>query len=99
MRKSKPVLLAAGLIWGSIAYVYVNQGFTHTVEAAVRHNILEFSELFLFLLVAMTYINSLDIPCQVSSSGYPDSVSPDIDNVHFYRSRFKFSTINLGCLF
>lgn len=60
MRKSKPVLLAAGLIWGSIAYVYANQGFTHTVEAAVRHNILEFAELFLFLLVAMTYVNSME---------------------------------------
>ena len=60
MRKSKPVLLAAGLIWGIIAWVYASQGFTHAAEVAVRHNILEFAELFLFLLVAMTYINAME---------------------------------------
>jgi len=60
LRKSKPVLLAAGIIWGMIAWVYAQNGFTHAVEEAVRHNILEFAELFLFLLVAMTYIDAMD---------------------------------------
>jgi len=60
MRKSKPVLLAAGLIWGIIAYVYASHGLTHAAEIAVRHNILEYAELFLFLLVAMTYINAME---------------------------------------
>ena len=60
MRKSKPVLLAAGVIWGIIAWVYASHGFTHAAEAAVRHNILEYAELFLFLLVAMTYINAME---------------------------------------
>ncbi|MBM9614851.1 sodium:proton antiporter NhaD [Desulfobulbus rhabdoformis] len=60
MRKSKPVLLAAGLIWGIIAWVYAANGFTHEAETAVRHNILEYAELFLFLLVAMTYINAME---------------------------------------
>ncbi len=60
MRKSKPVLLAAGLIWGIIAWVYASNGFTHAAETAVRHNILEYAELFLFLLVAMTYINAME---------------------------------------
>lgn len=60
MRKSKPVLLAAGLIWGLIAYIYASHGFTHAAEVAVRHNILEYAELFLFLLVAMTYINAME---------------------------------------
>ncbi len=60
MRKSKPVLLAAGIIWGLIGWVYASNGFTHAAEIAVRHNILEYAELFLFLLVAMTYINSMD---------------------------------------
>ena len=59
LRKSKPVILAAGLIWGMIAWYYAGTGDSHTVEQAVRHNILEFSELFLFLLVAMTYINAM----------------------------------------
>ncbi len=60
LRKSKPVLLAAGIIWAMIAFVYANHGLPHAAEQAVRHNILEYSELFLFLLVAMTYINSLE---------------------------------------
>ena len=60
MRKSKPVLLAAGIIWGIIGWVYASHGFTDAAEVAVRHNILEYAELFLFLLVAMTYINAME---------------------------------------
>jgi len=60
LRKSKPVLLAAGIIWGMIAYMYVSNGLPHAAEQAVRHNILEYAELLLFLLVAMTYINAMD---------------------------------------
>ena len=59
LRKSKPVLLAAGLIWMLIAIAYVNLGMTHSVEQAIRHNFLEYTELFFFLLVAMTYINAM----------------------------------------
>lgn len=57
LRKSKPVILTAGIIWGMIAYVYAQDNITHEAEHAVRQNILEFAELMLFLLVAMTYIN------------------------------------------
>ncbi|MFZ0469159.1 MAG: sodium:proton antiporter NhaD [Thiogranum sp.] len=60
LRKSKPVILAAGIIWAMIAYVYAQAGITDTVEQAIRHNILEFAELMLFLLVAMTYINAME---------------------------------------
>lgn len=60
MRKSKPVLLAAGLIWGLIGLIYAMNGIDHVAEAAIRHNILEYAELFLFLLVAMTFINAMD---------------------------------------
>ena len=60
LRKSKPVIIAAGVIWAMIAYVYAQQGIHHVVEQAVRHNILEFAELMLFLLVAMTYINAME---------------------------------------
>jgi NhaD family Na+/H+ antiporter len=60
LRKSKPVILAAGVIWAMIAIVYANQGLTHAAEMAVRHNLLEYAELMLFLLVAMTYINAMD---------------------------------------
>jgi NhaD family Na+/H+ antiporter len=59
LRKSKPVLLAAGLIWVLIAFVYSNAGDVHAAEAGIRHNFLEYAELFFFLLVAMTYINAM----------------------------------------
>ena len=60
LRKSKPVMVAAGIIWALVALVYAQHGDSHTAEAAVRHNLLEFAELFLFLLAAMTYINAMD---------------------------------------
>ncbi|HET8816181.1 MAG TPA: sodium:proton antiporter NhaD [Pseudidiomarina sp.] len=60
MRKSKPVLVAAGLIWMMIGWVYVDQGLPGVAETAFRHNLLEFAELMLFLLVAMTYINAME---------------------------------------
>jgi len=59
MRKSKPVLFAAGVIWILIASFYASQGMPHVAEVAIRHNFLEYAELFFFLLVAMTYINSM----------------------------------------
>ena len=60
LRKSKPVLLAAGIIWVMVAAVYASHGMPHAAEIAARHNILEYAELCLFLLVAMTYINAMD---------------------------------------
>ncbi len=60
MRKSIPVLIAALLIWTMIGGVYAAFGDTHHVGHTVRESLLEYAELFLFLLVAMTYINTLD---------------------------------------
>lgn len=59
MRKSKPVLVAAGLIWILIGWVYSGEN-SALAESAFRHNLLEFAELMLFLLVAMTYINAME---------------------------------------
>ncbi|MFQ5549588.1 MAG: sodium:proton antiporter NhaD, partial [Woeseia sp.] len=60
LRKSKPVIVAAGIIWALVAIAYMQHGDTHTAGQAVRHNLVEFGELFLFLLAAMTYINTMD---------------------------------------
>ena len=60
LRKSKPVIIAAGLIWGMIGWVSTQAGMGHAAEAAARHNLLEYAELMLFLLVAMTYINAME---------------------------------------
>lgn len=60
LAKSKPVLVAAGIIWMMIGWVYTQDGMSEVSEHAFRHTLLEFAELMLFLLVAMTYINALE---------------------------------------
>ncbi|MGE4533130.1 sodium:proton antiporter NhaD [Halomonas sp.] len=60
MRKSKPVLVAAGLIWALVAWAYTGAGMPALAETAFRETLLEYSELLLFLLVAMTYINAME---------------------------------------
>jgi len=62
MRKSKPVMVAAGVIWGLIAIIYAQQPdseYHHTAGLMIRHNLEEYGELLLFLLAAMTYINTM----------------------------------------
>lgn len=59
LRKSKPVLIGAGVIWALIGVAYAEAGLNEQAAAAVRHNLLEYAELMLFLLSAMTYINTM----------------------------------------
>ena len=59
MRKSMPVMLAAGIIWSILAWSMAQSGDSHSAEQAVRHYLIEFSELFLFLLAAMTFVNAM----------------------------------------
>lgn len=59
LRKSKPVLVAAGIIWILAALAYAGLGESEALHTAIEHNLIEYAELFLFLLAAMTYINSL----------------------------------------
>ena len=58
LRKSVPVMFGAGIIWAIIAFRYAT-GMDHEVEEAVKGFLVEFAELFLFLLAAMTYVNSM----------------------------------------
>ena len=60
LRKSKPVLVAAGLIWLLIGWAYTAAGHSAVAELAAQHVIFEYGELFLFLLVAITYVNTLE---------------------------------------
>ena len=60
LRKSKPVILAAGIIWIFVALAYASIGDSEHAHNAIKHNFVEYAELFLFLLVAMTYINSME---------------------------------------
>lgn len=60
MRKSKPMIIAAGLIWVLVALAYQSVGQPGNFDASLDHNLLEFVELLLFLLAAMTYINTME---------------------------------------
>lgn len=59
LRKSKPVVLTAGLLWILVAIAWEQAGFDG-VREALAHNLLEYAELLLFLLAAMTYVNTLE---------------------------------------
>jgi len=60
LKKSKPVIVAAGIIWVIVSISYANVGHTADVEGFLAHNMLEYAYLLLFLLVAMTYINTME---------------------------------------
>ena len=61
LRKSKPVILGAGIIWVIIAWQAPKYGFTHEqIEKALAHDLDEYAGLALFLLTAMTYIATLE---------------------------------------
>jgi Na+/H+ antiporter NhaD/arsenite permease-like protein len=61
LRKSKPVMLGAGIIWSIIGLVAPSYGITHEqLHEAVHHGLAEYSSLLLFLLAAMTYISALE---------------------------------------
>ena len=61
LRKSKPVMLGAGLIWVFIAIIAPGYGIDkHTLHNAVYHGLEEYAALMLFLLAAMTYIAAME---------------------------------------
>lgn len=59
LHKSKPVMLAAGLIWALLGLAYSMHGESAALEAAAKHVILDYGELMLFLVVAITYVNTM----------------------------------------
>jgi len=60
LRKSKPIMVAAGFIWLLVAIAFIQNGDSVSAGVAFKHDLLEFAELFLFLLAAMTYINTME---------------------------------------
>jgi hypothetical protein len=79
MRKSKPVIVAAGLIWVLVAIAFQQAGDLDRAHIEIRGDLLEFVELFLFLLAAMTFINTMEehdgrawrVRCVEGLAGYP----------------------------
>ena len=58
--KSKPVVLAAALIWGLIAWhTGSSTGLAAQTRQAFEAMFLEYAEIFFFLVVAMTYVTAM----------------------------------------
>ncbi|WP_084407380.1 sodium:proton antiporter NhaD [Aestuariibacter salexigens] len=59
LRKSKPIMIGASLVWLLIAIYAHSKGQIALVAPAMNGYFLEYAQLFFFLLVAMTYVNSM----------------------------------------
>ncbi|EIC30624.1 sodium:proton antiporter NhaD [Methylomicrobium album] len=60
LRKSKPMVFAASLIWVIIAGIYAHGDMTAQAGAAFRTTLEAYAELFLFILVSMSYLNAME---------------------------------------
>ncbi|MDD1614037.1 MAG: sodium:proton antiporter NhaD, partial [Methylococcaceae bacterium] len=60
LKKSKPMVFAASLIWIFIAAVYVSGGMSEQAGVAFRTSLEGYAELFLFIMVSMTYLNAME---------------------------------------
>lgn len=60
LNKSKPMVLAASLIWAFVAGVYVLDGMGETAGKAFRACLEGYAELFLFIMVSMAYLNAME---------------------------------------
>ncbi len=60
LRKSTPMVLAASLIWLLVGLEHRGLAGGHEITELAHHAMLEFGELFLFLLAAMTFVNTLE---------------------------------------
>lgn len=60
LRKSKPVIMAAGFIWILVAYLAIQHGYgREEIRGRLMHDLMDYAELLLFLLVSMTYTNAM----------------------------------------
>ena len=61
LRKSKPVMLGAGIIWVTIALAAPEHGIEREqLRQAIFHDLDEYGSLMLFLMAAMIYISALE---------------------------------------
>lgn len=60
LKKSKPMLFGASLIWLAILIVYREHGDTTLAVQAFRDNLMAYMELLLFIMVSMTYLNVME---------------------------------------
>ncbi len=59
LRKSKPVMVAAGVIWILVALAFHREARDAEVGELLRRVLLDFAELLLFLLSALSFVNAM----------------------------------------
>jgi len=60
LRKSKPMVLGSAIVWFAICIYYALNGEAKVAAVAFESNLLAYIELFLFILVSMTYLNAME---------------------------------------
>ena len=60
LRKSKPMVLGAAAAWFAICIYYAIDGQAKVASLAFESNLLAYIELLLFILVSMTYLNTME---------------------------------------
>ena len=60
LKKSKPMVLGSALIWFVICIYYALNGEAKVASLAFESNLLAYIELLLFILVSMTYLNTME---------------------------------------
>jgi Na+/H+ antiporter NhaD/arsenite permease-like protein len=60
LRKSKPMVLGAALVWFAICICYALNGDAKAAAVAFESNLLAYVELLLYILVSMTYLNAME---------------------------------------
>ena len=60
LRKSKPMVLGASVVWFAICIYYALNGQAKIAAVAFESNLLAYIELLLFILVSMTYLNAME---------------------------------------
>jgi Na+/H+ antiporter NhaD/arsenite permease-like protein len=60
LRKSIPALVAASGVWIVVGLAFTLHGDAELAATAFRHTLLDYAELMLFLLAAMTFVNTLE---------------------------------------
>ncbi len=76
LRKSKPMMVAGGLMWVLVAVGYQLSGHGTEVGEKLEHVLVEYTELFLFLLAATSFIAAMvernvfeALRCKLTASG------------------------------
>lgn len=60
LRKSKPMMFGAAVVWFAISICYALNGDAKAAALAFESNLLAYVELLLFIMVSMTYLNVME---------------------------------------